>query len=316
VKGDEVLVRVAGCYVCSSDLGLLDDRHGRSSDRLPMIPGHNVTGYVEAMGSDVIGFKKGEPVAVFGAWGCGQCRLCRQGEEQLCDMRRWMGFGVDGGYAEYLHVPAQRHLIKIGKLDPFEVAPLLDAGLTPYRAIKKTLPNFYPGAVSVIIGVGNIGYFAVQIVKAISPGAKVVAVDVVQDRLELASQVGADHALDARSDVAEEVKKLSGGEGALAIIDTVGNTDTLKTAAAVAAKKSSIVLVGLAGGAIPRLPLECTVTASIWGTYTELEELLALYTAGKIRCQIERFPLERINEVLNLMKTRKIQSQAVIEPSG
>jgi len=309
-----VLVKVVGSYVCSSDLGLLDDRHGRSSDRLPMIPGHNVTGYVEAMSSDVIGFKKGEPVAVFGAWGCGQCRLCRQGEEQLCDMRRWMGFGVDGGYAEYLRVPVQRHLIKLGKLDPVEVAPLLDAGLTPYRAVKKTLPYLYPGAVAVVIGVGNIGYFAVQIAKAISPGTIVVAVDIAEDRLELASQLGADHVMNARSDVAEKIKGLSGGEGAKAIIDTVGNNDTLKTAAAIGAKKSIIALVGLAGGAIPRLPLECTVTTSIWGTYTELEELLALYTAGKIRCQVERFPLDRINEVLHLMETRQIQSQAVITP--
>lgn len=314
VKKEGVLVRIAGSYVCSSDLGLIRGTHRPANVKLPMIPGHNNTGFVEEMGSNVTGLEKGDPVAVFGGWGCGYCRLCRQGEEQLCSMRKWVGFGIDGGYAQYLRVPVQRHLIKLDKLDPVEVAPLLDAGLTPYRAIKKMTPYLYPGAVAVIIGIGNIGYFAVQMAKTVSLGIKIIAVDVADDRLKLASELGADYVVNARRDAAENIRKLIGGEGAQAIIDTVGSNDTLKTAIAVAAKKSIVVLVGLAGGLLPRLPSECVVTNSIWGSYTELKEVLALATAGKIRCQIERFPLDCINEVFQLIERKQIQGQAVITP--
>lgn len=316
VKGDEVLVRMAGAYVCSSDLDLMSGTIPVA--RLPLTLGHNNAGYVEQVGPDVPGLKEGASVAVFGGWGCGHCRFCRQGEEQLCSLTTWVGFGVDGGYAQYLHVPAHRHLIKLDELDPIEATPFIDAGLTPYRAIKRTLPYLYPGSVAVILGVGNLGYFAVQIMKAISPGSRIIAVDVTDDRLQLASKLGANHAVDARSDAAVEIKKLTGGEGAQAIIDTVGSDSTLKTAAAVVARKAIIMLVGLAGGTLPfsflGLPSECVVTSSVWGSYTELEEMLALAAAGKVRARIQRFPLEDINEVFYLLEKGQIQGQAVITP--
>ena len=155
VKGDEVLVRIAGSYVCSSDLDLMSGRV--PGIRLPLTLGHNNAGYLEQVGPDVPDFlKEGTSVAVFGGWGCGHCRFCRQGEEQLCGLTTWVGFGVDGGYAQYLHVPAHRHLIKLNELDPIETAPLIDAGLTPYRAVKLTLPYLYPGSAAVILGVDEL----------------------------------------------------------------------------------------------------------------------------------------------------------------
>ena len=316
VKSGEVLVRIAGAYVCSSDLHLISGVAPVA--RLPLTLGHNNAGYIEKLGPGVTNLKEGEPVAVFGGWGCGHCRFCRQGEEQLCNMMTWVGFGVDGGYAQYLHVPAQRHLIKLIGLEPAEAAPLVDAGLTPYRAIKKTLPYLYPGSVAVIIGVGNLGCFAVQIMKAISPGSRVIAVDVTDYSLQLASELGADYVVDARGDAADEIRQLTGEEGAQAIIDTVGIDDTLKTAVTVAARKSIIVLVGVAGGTLPYsflgLPSECVVTNSVWGSYTELEEVLALAVDGKVQARIRRFPLEDINEVLHLLEKGQILGQAVITP--
>lgn len=316
VKGGEVLVRMAGAYVCSSDLDLISG--AMPLVRLPLTLGHNNTGCIEQVGPEVPELKKGDPVAVFGGWGCGHCRFCRQGEEQLCNLNTWVGFGVDGGYAQYLHVPAHRHLIKLNELDLVEAAPLLDAGLTPYRAIKKTLPHLYTGSVAVIIGVGNLGRFAVQIMKAISPGARIIAVDVADDRLQLASESGADHVVDARGDAANEIRKLTGGEGAQAIIDTVSSDGTLKTAVAAVGRKGVIMLVGLAGGTLPYsflgLPAECIVTSSTWGSYTELVELLALAAAGKVRAHIQRFPLKDINQVFHLLEKGQIQGQAVITP--
>jgi propanol-preferring alcohol dehydrogenase len=316
VKGGEVLLKMAGAYACTSDLNLM--RGVRQLHRLPLTLGHNNTGYVEQVGSDVPNLKKGEPVAVFGGWGCGCCRFCRQGEEQLCNVMTWVGFGVDGGYAEYLHVPAYRHLIRLNGLDPVEAAPLIDAGLTPYRAIRKTLPHLYPGSTAVILGVGNLGYFAVQIMKVISPGARVIAVDVADDKLQLASQVGADYVVDARGETVNEIRRLTGGEGAQVIIDMVGSDTTLRTAAAAVGRKGVIMLVGLAGGSLPYsfrgLPSECIVTNSKWGSYTELEEVLALAATGKVQARIQRFSLEDINEMFYLLERGQIQGQAVITP--
>lgn len=316
VKGEEVLVRVTGSYVCSSDLGIID---GDIPDlKLPLTLGHNNAGYVEKVGPDAIGFKKGDSVAVLGAWGCGQCRFCRGGEEQLCDLHRWTGFGVDGGYAEYIHIPAYRHLIKLDKIYPVDAAPLLDAGLTPYRAVKKTLPYLFPGGAAVILGMGNIGYYAVQIMKAISPGASIIAVDVVKGKLQLALKLGADYVIDGRDNPAEEIKKITGGEGAQAVIDTVGSEATLKTASNVVGRKAIIMVLGIGDGILPysflSLPMECVVTNSIWGSYNEMTELLTLAVDGKVKSQIKHFQLEDINKVFDGMRRGDIGGQAVIIP--
>jgi len=316
VKGCEVLLRIAGSYVCSSDLDLISGVTPVA--RLPLTLGHNSAGYIEQVGPDVPDLKKGDPVAVFGGWGCGLCRFCQQGEEQLCSLTTWVGFGVDGGYAQYLRIPAHRHLIKLNKLDPVEAAPLIDAGLTPYRAIKKILPYLYPGSAAVILGVGNLGNFALQIMKAIAPGIRVIAVEVTDDRLQLGSELGADHVVDGRGEAANEIRKLTGEEGAQAIIDTVGSDGTLKTTAATVGRKGIIMLVGLAGGTLPYsflgLPSECVVTSSVWGSYTELEETLALAAAGKVLVRIQRFPLEEINDVFHLLEKGQVKGQAVITP--
>jgi len=192
--------------------------------------------------------------------------------------------------------------------------------LTPYRAIKKTLPFLHSGSAAVILGVGNLGNFAVQIMKAIGPSVTVIAVEVKDDRLQLASELGADHVVDGRGEAAVEIKKLTGGEGAKAIIDTVGSDGTLKTAAAVVGRKGIIMLMGLAGGTLPYsflgLPSECVVTNSVWGSYTELEELLSLAASGKVHTRIQRFSLKDINEVFHILKKGQTQGQPVIIPPG
>ena len=313
VKGGQTLIKVVASYVCSSDIDLV--KRERSWAKMPMIPGHNVTGIIEDIGPDVTGFKKGDVVAVYGAWGCGVCHLCRQGDEQLCDPKKWVGFGVDGGYAEYLLVPEQRHLIKIDELDPFEVSPLLDAGLTAYRAIKQNLALLYPGASIAVLGVGNIGYYAVQIAKVLNPEAKVTAVDILQERLSLAVKLGSDYQVEAGSKAAKKLREISApGGGVQVIIDTVGSNKTLEMAAQIAGKRSSIAIVGLAQGSIPRLPAECRISNSIWGTYNEMRELLSMYSNRKIKCMIKRFPLDSINDVFQLIETKQLQEQAVITP--
>ncbi len=223
-----------------------------------------------------------------------------------------------GGYAEFMHIPSSRLLIKLEGLDPVEAAPLADAGLTPYRAIKKTLPYLYPGGSVVVIGVGGLGHMAIQILKALSPGARIIAIDISDPKLQLAAELGADEVIDGREDAASEVLRVTGGEGAQAVIDLVGNDATLRTAAATAGRKSIIVVVGIGGGTLPfsffGVRGECVVTNSYWGSYTEFQELLALARDGKVRATVERMTLNQINDAIDRVEQVELHGRAVIVP--
>jgi len=312
----EALVRIAGSGACHSDLHV-------ASGEMPMLPelpwilGHENAGWVDAYGPGASGPEPGTPVAVFGGWGCGSCRVCLGGEEQLCNVMLWGGIGRPGGYAEFMLVPA-RHLVPLGGLDPVEAAPLTDAALTPYRAVKKALSRLVPGSTAVVVGVGGLGQFGLQALKAISP-ARVVAVDVAGSKRDLAARLGADLVLDPSSvDVPAAVKEFAGGQGADAVVDFVGNDATLATAAASVGRKGILVLVGLAGGSVPfsfmGLASEAVVTTSTWGSRNELEEVLALARSGKITGRVERFPLGSINEVFEKLEKGEIEGRAVLVP--
>jgi propanol-preferring alcohol dehydrogenase len=311
----EVLVRIAGAGVCHSDFHIMGHEMQRP---LPFTLGHENAGYVEEVGSGVSNVKKGDPVAVYGCWGCGTCRFCRLGEEQLCTAGNFGGITTDGGYAEYLLVPHSRHLVLLDGLDPVDAAPLTDAGLTPYRAIKKALPHLYPGASAVLIGLGGLGHLAVQILRALSPATRIIGVDVSEEKLQAALNSGMHHAVDGRGDAVSEIKRLTGGEGAQAVFDLVGTDATLKTAAASFARKGIVVVVGVGGGTLSYssswLADEVIVTSTLWGSCSELQEVLALAAAGMIKPHVQRYPLEAINDVFDLMKAGRLSGRAVITP--
>jgi len=316
VARDEVLIRIAGAGVCHSDL------HIRSGEfplppgfDLPLTLGHENAGYVEAVGPDVTSIRRGDAVAVWGGRGCGSCRICRQGDEQCCNMALWV---AAGGYAELMHVPSERFLIPLDGLDPVAAAPLADAGLTPYRAIRKVLPHLYPGAAVVVVGIGGLGHMALQILKSVAPSTRIIAVDVARDRLDAALALGASDAVDAGGDPAGEIMRLTGGEGAQAVIDLVGSDASLRTAAGAVGRMGIIVIVGLGGGTLPYSFLgvraECTVTCSYWGSYNEFREVLALARGGHIRPVVRRYPLEQVNEALDSLERGEVHGRAVITP--
>jgi propanol-preferring alcohol dehydrogenase len=216
-KAGEVLIRVGGAGACHSDL------HVKTGEipglATPLLMGHENAGWVETLGSGVEGLAPGDPVAVFGGWGCGRCRFCLGGQEQLCDTFRWGGMGPAGGYAEYLLVPSSRHLLPIGDLDPVLAAPLTDAALTPYAAVKKVLPKLVPGSTAVLIGAGGLGQYAVQFLRLLTE-ATVVVVDTSADKRASAQALGADHVIDPADDQAlNQIKDIAGGEGAAAVLD-------------------------------------------------------------------------------------------------
>ncbi len=170
----EVLVKVGGAGACHSDLHLMEWPEGTMDFDLPFTLGHENAGWVEALGAGVEGLEEGEAVAVYGPWGCGRCRACRLSAENYCERQAEIGafgggLGLDGGMAEYMLVPHSRLLLPLGELDPRDAAPLSDAALTPYHAIKRSLHLLVPGSTAVVIGVGGLGHMGVQILRALSP---------------------------------------------------------------------------------------------------------------------------------------------------
>jgi alcohol dehydrogenase, propanol-preferring len=320
----EVLLKVGGAGACHSDLHLMEWPEGLMDFELPFTLGHENAGWVEALGAGVNGLEVGEPVAVYGPWGCGRCRACRCSAENYCERQAEIGafgggLGRDGGMAEYMLVPHPRLLLPLGDLDPRDAAPLSDAALTPYHAVKRSLDLLVPGSAAVVIGVGGLGHMAVQILRALSP-ARVIAVDTSDEKLRLALEVGAEEAVMAGEKAARAINEATEGRGAELVVDMVGSDDTLALSAQIVRFESHLTVVGLAGGTFQfgfgALPFECQLTIPYWGSAVELIEVLDLARAGKIRSHIERFPLDRVEAAYQKMRNGNLDGRAVICPHG
>ncbi|MGY5138575.1 NAD(P)-dependent alcohol dehydrogenase [Streptomyces nigrescens] len=317
----QVLVKVGGAGACHSDLHLME----APAERLPKLPftiGHENAGWVEKLGPGATGFASGDPVMVYGPWGCGTCASCRVGMENYCENSGGLGggglAGPDGGMAPYMLVPATRFLIPLGTLDPRQAAPLSDAGLTSYHAVKRSVHLLGPGSTAVVIGVGGLGQMAIQMVRALSAAATVVAVDTDAGKLETAKRMGADEVLLSGEDAVTRIKDMTGQQGAQLVLDMVGIDPTLRMAAQVARVLGHLTIVGLGGGALPvnfsNPPHECSVASPYWGSLPELMEVITLAQQQKIKMLVEHFPLERANEAYQLLHDGKIQGRAVITP--
>src|SRR5260370_40894616 len=205
----QLLINVAGCGLCHTDLGTVRRRTMAewADTPPPFTMGHEVAGWIEEIGEGVIGFKTGEPVAVVPLWcSCGRCPPCRRGEENFCFyVPRMIGAGVgfNGGLAEYM-VTDWRYAGPLGDLDPIVAAPLTDAGLTTYTAIKSALLSLCPGTTAAVIGVGGLGLLAVQMLRTLS-GARVVALDRDEKHLSLAKTHGADVAIASDASAVEPI---------------------------------------------------------------------------------------------------------------
>lgn len=319
----QVLVRIAGAGACHSDLHLLHDFDASMMPfELPFTLGHENAGHVAALGPGVSGWEIGEPVAVHGPWGCGRCPRCRRSAENYCERMATTdpgggGLGLDGGMAEYLLVPAARHLVPLGDLDPVLAAPLTDAGLTPYHAIARSLPLLVPGSSTVVIGAGGLGHLAVQILAAVC-ATRVIAVDPRPTARDLATSSGAHHAVAPGPDAAAEIRELTAGRGAELVLDLVGTDDSLLLAAGVVRTLGQVTLVGIGMGTYPysffTAPYEASFTSTYWGSATELMEVVALATAGHLRPHVTPFPLGRAAEAYAALAAGQVDGRAVIVP--
>jgi alcohol dehydrogenase, propanol-preferring len=320
----EVLVKVGGAGACHSDLHVMEWPAGSLPYELPFTLGHENAGWVESVGAGVTGWAPGDAVAVYGPWGCGHCRACRTTLETLCEHGTEIGaagggLGRDGGMAQYMLVPDPRLLVGLGDLDPRDAAPLSDAALTPYHAIKLALPKLAPGTTVLVIGIGGLGHMAVQLVRALTP-CNIIAVDVDPSKLAHARELGANATVQAGENAAAEIAELTSGRGATLVLDCVGNDATLKLDAAAAAAGGSVMVIGVAGGTLPltfgTLRFDTSITHPYWGSRIELAEVLELASAGHIHAHIERFPLESAPDAYERMREGKLAGRAVITPNG
>jgi propanol-preferring alcohol dehydrogenase len=319
----QVLVRIGGAGACHSDLHLSHDfEPGMMPFELPFTLGHENAGWVEALGAGVEGLEVGDPVAVYGPWGCGRCRRCLMGMENYCERQGEVGvmgggLGRDGGMAPLMVVPSPRFLVPLGDLDPIHAAPLTDAGLTPYHAVKRSLGLLVPGTTVVVIGVGGLGHMAVQLLSVLSP-ATIVAVDQRAEALAVAAEVGAHHAVAMGGDAEAQVREVSGGRGADVVLDFVGADATMALGAAVTRPLGQLTIVGIAGGTLPvsffGIAYEVSVATTYWGSLPELVEVLALATAGRISARVEQFPLARAGEAYAAMRAGSLRGRAVVVP--
>lgn len=323
----EVLVQVGAAGACHSDLHLMRDfDEGALPWAPPFTLGHETAGWVHTLGARAVGVEVGQAVAVVGAWGCGSCSRCLEGLETYCERPDRApvpggggGLGLDGGMAEYLLVPSARHLVPLPSgLDPVQAAPLTDAGLTPYHAVRRSLPKLTPVATAVVIGAGGLGHLAVQILKA-TTASRVIAVDPRESARDLAVDCGADHAIPSGPDVVETIRGLTGGVGADVVLDFVGSDESLAQGAASSRQLGDLTIVGIAGGTLPvsffGLPYEVSVQTTYWGNRRELVDVLDLGARGLLHAETTLFTLEEAAEAYRSLEHGTIRGRAVVVPN-
>lgn len=333
IRANEVLVKVEAAGICRTDFQMVE---GYFKDYLdlpfPATPGHEIAGTVAEIGDAVpatANLGPGDQVVVVGGWGDGTCRQCRLGNEQICGHGAWPGFGKHGGYSEFVPVP-HKYLIRVDRkynLKAEELAPLTDAGLTPYRGIKKLRAAGVvgPDRVLAVFGAGGLGHYAVQYAKLLSSGATVVAFARSDEKLAISKDYGADHVINTRgkslADIRGELLKATGQREVDAVIDCVGAEQTIQTGFGLLTTAGAFVSVGLVGSKIdiplfPFVAREFTYHGSFWGNYADLSEVMALATQGKIRHTIKRIKLDDINETLELLREGDLVGRAVISFSA
>lgn len=319
----QVLIKIGGAGVCHSDLHVMEEELGFTP---PFTLGHENAGWVAALGQGVTTFKEGDPVAVYGPWGCGRCHACQLSVENYCENWAAMdgfggGLGLDGGMAEYMLVPHARLLVPLGSLSPAKAAPLSDAALTPYHAIKRALPHLDAGSTVVVLGVGGLGHMAVQLLRVLAP-VRIVAADVDDARLQQAKALGADDVVNNRNadEAAEAMKKIAGPRGAALVLDCVGVQPTLDLGARLLGRNSIWTIVGLGGGHHDfhhgSTPYGTSISIPYWGSRVELMEVIAMAQDGRIHAETTDFPLGEAVDVYRKLKAGQIQGRAVLVPGA
>lgn len=316
----QLLLRVDAAGLCHSDLHVMDAAAGTLPYPLPFTLGHEVAGTVVEVGSGVPSGWLEESVAVHGVWSCGRCRRCGDGRENDCLRLTGpvgCGLGYDGGLAEFLLVPSDRYLVRARGVAAARLAPLTDAGLTAYHAVRTNLEALGDGGVAVVVGVGGLGHLAVQVLRALS-NARIVAVDPRDSARMLALEHGAETVL---SDVSMAAPSLEAEGGADLILDFVGTAETLGSAVGLLAPGGRLVLVGSAGGHLAAgkahgLPRGWQLSAPFWGPRVDLEAVVELAARDALHAETETGSLADVPELYERLRRGEIHGRAVAIPSN
>jgi alcohol dehydrogenase, propanol-preferring len=309
----QVLVKIEASGLCHTDI------HAANGDwpvkpAPPFVPGHEGVGIVTRVGRGVTRVGEGDRVAIpWLGWACGQCEYCMTGWETLCEQQQNSGYSVDGAWAEYALASAGY----VGKvpdgIDPFEAAPLSCAGVTTYKAVKVS--GARSSDLVAIFGVGGLGHLALQY--ALIAGAQVVAVDLVDEKLAMAKELGAAYTVNARrEDPAAAIKALGGADAAIAL---AVSPKAFEQAYGSLRRGGTLVFVALPADNHIQLPIFETVLngtkvlGSIVGTRIDLQEVFELHAAGRTEVVYERRQLEDVNSAIREVEAGQVKARLVFD---
>jgi NAD+-dependent secondary alcohol dehydrogenase Adh1 len=315
-RPDEVIVRIAGAGVCATDLHAIEGLMEPAGVSPPVVLGHENAGWVEEAGELVSTVARGDAVILYPPYSCGLCVPCRRANDMHCERHGFTGLTMDGGFADFVLV-SERSVIKLPDgLDPAAVAPHADAGITAYHAVKKVIHLARPGATAVVIGAGGVGHVGLQLLRALGQSA-VVVVETDERRRRLASELGADVAIDG-AEAVDAVRDLTAGRGAELVLDFVGTDQTHADGMAMLGRAATYAMVGYGGTlSMPSAAMvgtEQAAVASLVGGWIDLWEVLQLHAGGRLTLKSETHPLEEVNEVLGMLREGEIIGRAVLVP--
>ena len=284
----DVLVRIGGAGVCATDLHAIEGLMEPAGVTLPRVLGHENAGWVEEVGAGVSTVAKGDAVLVYPPYSCGLCVACRRGNDMHCDRHQFTGLSVDGGFADYV-VVAERSLLRLpAGVEPAEVAPHADAGLTAYHAVRRLAHLAVPGSTAVVIGVGGVGHIALQLLRALG-SSTVIAVDTDERRRRLAAELG--RRLGASTARLRSPLCATSPTAAAPTSSSTSSAPTRPTPTPMRCSRAAapISVIGYGGTiSIPSPALvvgEHAVVGNLVGTWIDLWELLQLHGGGEGRPQ-------------------------------
>ncbi|GAA1620713.1 NAD(P)-dependent alcohol dehydrogenase [Kribbella alba] len=314
----DVVVRIGGAGVCRTDLHILEGQWAEKSGvELPYTIGHENAGWVHAVGDAVTNVQVGDKVILHPLITCGLCRACRSGDDVHCESSGFPGIDTDGGYAEYLRTTA-RSVVRIDDaLEPADVAALADAGLTAYHAAAKAARALRPGNVCVIIGAGGLGHIGIQVMKAIS-AATLVVVDSNPAAVQLAVEIGADQGIVADGTQIAQVLELTGGVGAEAVVDFVGEGGATADGVAMLRRAGNYYVVGYGENidvpTIDVISTEINFIGNLVGSYNDLQDLMVLAAQGKVALHTTKYALDEFQQAIDDLDRGLVRGRAILIP--
>ncbi len=314
----DVIVKIGGAGVCRTDIHILEGQwEAKSGVSQPYTIGHENAGWVHAVGDAVTNVAVGDKVILHPLITCGLCTACRDGDDVHCENSEFPGINTNGGYAEYLRTTA-RSVVKIDdSLEPADVAALADAGLTAYHAAAKVARVTRPGQYCVIMGAGGLGHIGIQVLKAIS-GVTLVVLDRNPAAVGLAVEIGADIGIVADGTQVQQVLDLTGGKGAHAVLDFVGEGGATAEGVAMLRQAGNYFVVGYGENInVPTIDIistEINFIGNLVGSYNDLNELMILAAQGKVTLHTTTYRLDEFQQALDDLDAGRVRGRAILIP--